>query len=335
MSKIYDRIQKLQERKRNLDTGTVVIAKSELIKNATRAEKREDAVEYIEECVRPVSDEYTITTFNEAERVQNQLKQELDSQGISITFKHQGSITNGTHIKFYSDIDVLIIAEAFITLHPPLKVESPYKGNATNDLIEIRNITEKTLKNKYPQATVDCSGSKSISISGGSLRRKIDVVPSNWLDTEDYYRNTSDVTYRGVKILDISIPERVSNFPFLHNYRLNNKDGSSFGNLKRLIRLIKSIRSDADKIIGVSSYDIAGLCYNIPIDLIKQGTNTQQLLTNFCTYCVKLYNDESFKVGLMVPNGTRKLFDEKNGINNKGFAELFLESLELSKAVNS
>ena len=49
-------------------------------------------------------------------------------------------------------------------------------------LWNLRTKVEKVLKEKFPATTVDVSGGKAVGISGGSLARPVDVVPSHWFD---------------------------------------------------------------------------------------------------------------------------------------------------------
>ena len=90
---------------------------------------------------------------------------------------------------------------ASISWKAPLQALPPYVGNPLADLLEIRTICESVLQETFPAAVVNIEGDKSVCISGGSLRRKVDVVPAGWVDTAEY-RQCFDVIYRGVRILD-------------------------------------------------------------------------------------------------------------------------------------
>lgn len=57
------------------------------------------------------------------------------------------------------------------------------------------------MKRVYYAAEVDNSGAKCITVTGGSLRRDVDVVPALWFDGIDY-QNTLRKSDRGVKIYD-------------------------------------------------------------------------------------------------------------------------------------
>lgn len=307
MTKLQLRIARLNERRRDKATGRVQLVRNDLSKSMDTA-KAVDAVNYIHESMDAVEKSYTQKTYEECDRIQNQLEKSSVSKNIEVCFKHQGSVTNNTHIKLYSDIDLLILTEKFFSLQPPLTPSSPYKGNSIEDLLELRDLVETTLKEAFPQATVDCSSPKAVSIEGGSLARKIDVIPSNWLETHEYQAQQLEYL-KGIRIINKTTKERIANFPFLHNKRLEERNDITQQKLLPLIRLIKSIRADADTKIDVSSYNIVGLCYNMPKEYFANATSGIALLDKFIDFVLLALKDTDFKDTLYVPNNTRKLFD--------------------------
>lgn len=166
------------------------------------------AVKYAIGAMQPIDPTYTQNTYREGDRVKNQ----LDKAGLTCEFEYQGSVTSDTHIKARSDIDLLTLTCQFVVVEPPVSVGSPYVGNPIDDLLRLRRGSIATLRAKFPEAEVDESGSKSVSIQGGSLRRKVDVVASNWRDTLKYHfsRQMRD---RGVDVLDAKAKTTISNLP--------------------------------------------------------------------------------------------------------------------------
>lgn len=170
----------------------------------------------------------------------------------------------------------------------------------------------RILDTVYSACTIDDSGSKALSISGGSLQRKVDLVICNWYDSVNYSQ-TLDKFYRGIKILDRDNSRRILNFPFAHIENLNYKDKQVLGNLKSLIRFLKTLKVDAKEESGVniklSSYDIASLIYRMDnSNLMLSGTKRLQLLNNCRDYFNRIISDSSFRNSLDVVNGTRKIF---------------------------
>jgi hypothetical protein len=125
------------------------------------------AYRYVVGSMEPLDSKYTEIAYREAGRITNQLSDRLGHQGFAVEFEHQGSVTNGTHIKVYSDIDVLVFTKAFWFVQPPLVPIRPYDGNPIEHLLEMRAACDTALRSAFPEATVDSDGSKSIRISGG------------------------------------------------------------------------------------------------------------------------------------------------------------------------
>lgn len=65
-----------------------------------------DVLVYVRTAMKGVDVEYTKRSKDAGERVKDHLSKEL----TQVTFKYQGSVMTNTHIKSYSDIDLLTIS---------------------------------------------------------------------------------------------------------------------------------------------------------------------------------------------------------------------------------
>ncbi|HBE67054.1 MAG TPA: hypothetical protein DDW52_02795 [Planctomycetaceae bacterium] len=273
-----------------------------------RMQESSSAIKYAVGAMQPIDPNYTANTYGEGDRVKNQLDKNLKPAGIVCDFEYQGSVTNHTHIKAKSDIDLLTLHCRFVGIEPPQPNTSPYQGNPVADLLQLRRSSVSILEAKFPEATVDASGSKSVCIEGGSLRRKIDVVVSNWWDTNDYAR-TRQKKDRGVEILDAHELKRISNLPFLHNDRIETKDAMTLGGMRKAARLLKSLKYDAAQEVSLSSYDIAALAYTMDNQkLIVMKGQELQLVMNCKEHLDHVAGNSLYRSSLEVPNGTRKIF---------------------------
>lgn len=333
-TRLDERIRRLRVRKTDAVQG-VQTRSARLAKSDTQFDSPADALDYITESMFPVDAKYTKSTFDECKRVENQIAEACRAASVGVSFDHQGSVTSDTHIRLYSDIDLLSITPKYVAIQPPLKPTIPYQGDALADLRELRTITEKRLSTSFPNAKVDTTGMKAVSISGGSLLRKIDVIFAARLITEAY-QTTGDNDFRGLDVLDLDGPKRISNLPFLHNRELRLKDEATGGDLKRLIRFAKSAKYDADSRIDVSSYDLASLCYNLPLESFRLAKGSDfELAREFLNFSEHVRNNAPNQSSLRVPNKTRLLFGEQ-GIN-VGALKLFNEEILeiLLQAANS
>ena len=195
-----DRFQRLLERRTTLEK----LAEARSTSFAAKAASTEN-YDYIVKSMQPIAHDYTQTTFDEGERVRSQLANGLDSR-FSTTFDYQGSVTSDTHIRTYSDIDLLVMDGRFTSIDSGAPNPSPYQGSAIVDLTELRTASASVLKQRFPKVKVDDKPGKSIALSGGSLDRKIDVVVGNWWDTQAY-EETQYKPNRGIAIIDTKVPE--------------------------------------------------------------------------------------------------------------------------------
>jgi hypothetical protein len=276
--------------------------------------------------MKEVGDDYRRKSYQEADRIVKQ----LHNKGITnIDINYQGSVTNNTCIKYASDIDLLIIIQDFITMEPPLKAENPYSGDPLRTLKILRNLCENIIQESFPTASIDAAKSKCIHVSGGSFKREIDVVICNWVDTVTYQEHLLDF-YRGINVLDICKNTRIKNFPFLHNELLNKKDSSTNGGYKKFVRLVKSIKSDADDVIDVSSYDLTSLLYHMEDDIILESHSFYEILENIEEYFIYLNNNYDELAKLFVPNNTVRIIDS---LNEDAFIALIKEIRELKDSL--
>jgi hypothetical protein len=295
------RLDRLNQRRIDND-----ITDAKLLNEVYRSLEQSDSVRYVIGSMQPIDPTYTKNTYAQAERVRNQLENNLSE---TCDYEYQGSVTNDTHIKAKSDIDLLIITKKYHGLEKPQVPANPYKGNPLDDLKRLRKDAEDTLRLAFPKADLDTSGSKSICIEGGSLTRKVDVVPSNWYDTNEYIE-TNNSFYRGVEILDKSIPCRLANTPFLHNVWIEDKDGKTSGGMRKACRLMKSLKYDTEN-INLSSYDIVSIAFNMPDEALNQQRGNELMILNTClSYCQQLQSDSVMRNSIQVPDKHRKVFAE-------------------------
>jgi hypothetical protein len=318
-----NRLDQLNARRSDSD---VMILKS--LNESYRSIAQSESVKYTIGAMQPIDPEYTRNTFAQGDRVCNQLRSRLKT---TCEYEYQGSVTNDTHIRARSDIDVLALIERFYTLEPPQRPTAPYAGDPLQDLLDLRSETVEALSAAFPEASVDSTGSKSITVEGGSLKRKIDVVPSNWWNSNTYVQ-TRDKTYRGVEILDSKKRERIRNTPFLHNARIETKDRTTRGGLRKVARLMKSLKYDATR-MDLSSYDIVAIAFNMEDGVLTISRGAElTLLDAALSFCRSLQANASLRDSLVVPNGQRKVFGQ-GFATIEGLNQLTIELAQLSADV--
>lgn len=332
MATNYDgRLQKLKVRRQG-DAPYSIFAMDSLSKADSvyrpvieeRYEKRSSskATRYALGTMQEVDPDYTTISYAQGDRVKNQLKNGLKDL-IPVTFEYQGSVPLNVHIKSVSDVDLLVLLDNFITVNLDGAKNkaghyTSWHGDSGLKLLKnLRNQSTEILKNAFPEVNVDILGSKSIALSGGSLRRKIDVVPSHWHDTIDY-QTSYEKKDRGVSILDTSVNAIVSNLPFLHMHYISAKDISTNGGAKKTIRMLKNLKADSDhsSSISLSSYDIASLVWHFDTALLfVQPWNELSLLASAESQLRYLVVNKIHTMSLRTPDNTRCVIDSEGRFN--------------------
>lgn len=296
--------------------------------------KVDDELLYVHEAMQPVDSKYTQNTYDQCDRVQQHLNKTISVNHSGIEYAYQGSVPLNTHTRRHSDVDMLIITGRYYSLKPPLTPTFPYSGNAVNDMIELRKDIVSSIETGFPAVKIDDTGGKAVAISGGSLNRKIDLVPAAWLYNSQS-NNSSDLTYRGIKLYDKHEKERIENYPFLHLYLCNNKDLRVQGRFKKLVRYIKNVRKDSEQKIDISSYDATSLIYHqTDSELISTPNNPAALSGAVETFLKRVIFDETFQKTATVPNGTRLLFDG-NGLKLSEVIKLYTDICEINRNIMS
>lgn len=243
-----------------------------------------DITRYVKRAMMAVDSNYTNKTKEAGENVKTHLRGAL----TDVSFRYQGSVMTDTHIRGASDIDLLVICEKFygtdITrvrqelandyIYPQTIINrlrkyessfSPYQGDSHNDLLSIRRAIELAMLQTYD--ICDISKAKAVQITNQHLHRDVDIVTSSWFDSFEYVKDGMPENKRGIKIYnkDLGIAEG-PDYPFLSIERINDKSSESNGRLKRMIRFLKNVRTDSEKDINLTSFDINAICYSIPIE---------------------------------------------------------------------
>jgi hypothetical protein len=326
------KLTELRQRRLGIDRDFGLILERASIKEAYEARAQSAASRYALGAMAEVNPRYTEISVEECVRIANQLTKNLGSESVYCDYRLQGSVPTNTHIRGISDVDFLVIIRDqhwFDRNGPKANQYVSYSGDLFQDLKKLRTRSEAILKAQFPAAHVDCNGAKSVKISGGSLKREVDVVPSAWFNSVNF--QTSDLEkYRGVDILDKSVPTTIRNFPFLHISNVNDKARESNDGMKMAVRLLKNIKNDSDRGIKLSSYEIAGLLWSCPPEWVayRKGFDLA-VLVGVEKFLSVLASDYEFSKKYRTPDDTRLVMDEVSK-----FGHLVVLSQEVTALLN-
>lgn len=298
------------------------------------------AIKYVIGAMAPVSYDSTRISREEGERVATTLVDMLKTAGISTEMRMQGSVMLDIHIEGYSDVDMLILKTDIITIQTPELIGSNYFDASDKRLMvdiikELRLACEAKLTSRYHAADVNISGNKSIALTGGSLRRKVDIVPACWHDTHDYQRTKLE-HFRAVKIYDKSNHVLIENKPFLHIKLVNDRDFLYGGNLKKVTRLMKNVIADMpdgkkSQAKALTSFDIAAIAYAMNENLFCSQYLPLTLLENLRVFLLIIAYIDVRRDKLLVPDESRLIFNSQEKV--EALKVLYNEVNELAESV--
>lgn len=333
---INKRLANLKVRRRGAPTESLL---KSLLPESYEKRSSKSYTRYALGAMQAVDDDYTRIGLETAERIGKQLHSGLKDAGNPVEFRLQGSVPLNVHIRGVSDVDLLVLDSSFLTYavggaraQASGYTDTPKTSVAV--LSTVRTEAVRILRAKFPATTVDTSGSKAIRISGGSLARQVDVVPSHWHDNIPYQTSGAE-TDRGVTILDSKLAKTIANLPFLHIKRIGDRDIPTLGGLRKAIRLCKSVKGDAEAdgaTIVFPSFDIAATMYHAHMGTLAQSAIYElAVLVETQRFLDWLTRNEAEAQKLEVPDGSRKIFDSAEKLH--GLRLLSIEMDDLLKEV--
>lgn len=288
-----------------------------------------EVLTYIRLSMKGVDPEYTQKSKDAGERVKEHLSKEL----TKVTFKYQGSVMTDTHIKGYSDIDLLTISEKFYqadltkirvllenaeqrvkfsTSIPKLEKEvnaTNYSGNALDDFKNLRIDSENILSKVY--SNCDKSKPKSIKIKNLSLNREVDIVIANWYDDITSVINEKG-EYRGIQVYNKETNSRGNeDYPFLSIKKINDRSAITNGRLKKMIRFLKNNKANSEHNIDLSSFDINAICYDVNVSEY-QNLSFYELVPVIYNQMKKIASDDNKADSIVSVDGREYIFRGNN-----------------------
>lgn len=283
--------------------------------------KESDSIKYTIGAMAQVDEKSTQVSISEGNRVADSLMKSLQIRNIYTTSRLQGSVALNIHIKGHSDVDMLIIENETINIETP-KLKDYLPATDPRSMVkivqEIRLESEDILPRNFYKVEVNIKGNKSIAMSGGSLQRKVDIVPACWYDTHKY-QQTNNESDRGIKIYHKGDHKLLLNLPFTHIKLISDRDDIYRGNLRSTIRLMKNMIADMPDgkkriVKKLSSYDLASIAYHMDDKLYLPSEMRLGLVEKTREYLNYLLSYSYTRNSLDVPDGSRKIFDDEKKV---------------------
>ncbi len=282
-------------------------------------------VKYLMEAMQRIDRKYNDKTTEAAKRVQNHLDSGYDLH-FSIAYRTQGSISTSTNIKIHSDFDLLTIIDRYHYLGQGLPNNDPYTAsNPNSDIKELRKQSEDIMEKIYDE--VDKDGVKSISIFNKALNRKVDIVFCFWYNTEKYV-DTSSEYYRGIYLFDFEKEQKILDYPFAHISQVNTKGDSTNDGSRKAIRLLKTLKADAEEEIDLSSFHLTSIVHSIDNSLIHYSSGQElNIAKQTSSEIGNLISSPTYRKSVKSPNGTENPFNDDKTVPELRKLKADLDSL--------
>lgn len=260
------------------------VVESRQFSNSDLRSTDSDVVNYTKRAMCAVDMDYTQKTKEAGAAAEEHLGKALRD----VSFAYQGSVMTDTHIKGASDIDLLVFCEKFhktdiqkvrkelqrLDLYTREELSrlrnynqsfSPYQGNGTMDLANLRTEIENIMIRTYD--ICETSHAKAVKIKNKHLDRDVDIVTACWFESFDSVLRGIDNERLGINIYNKEKNNTEGpDYPFLSISRINSRSKETCGRLKRMIRFLKNVRTDSNQNMPLTSFDINAICYSIPIE---------------------------------------------------------------------
>lgn len=341
MAKNYEELVRRVKSRYNpaaIDESTLL---NESLRTELKALSGSRVMEYVKRSMQGVEPMYTRNTIVAGDKVKTHLKK----NNPNLDFEYQGSVMCNTHIKGYSDIDLVQICNRFYGHDSKTKFSQEYQqfgltekqrralldviegsiyaGDAIKDLRDMRLEAENVLLAVYND--VDTSKDKSIEVNLTNPIRKVDIVTASWYKSVNSAKSGDNVD-KGIRIYDKAKNNMLPvDYPFLKIKMLNEKDKTVNGRLKKMIRFLKTIKADSDVKIKVNSFDISSVCYNIDV-LSYHNKPYYELVYILQVELGKIVTDDFYRNNIKSIDGTEFIFRDKP----EKFGQLALLLNELS-----
>jgi len=319
------------------DSITGTASNREFRKSIFESVQESDGVKYAVVAMTSVDANDTAISIREGERVASSLANSLSSEGVRVDTKLQGSVGLDVHIKGYSDVDMLVLVKDTILIERPSVDPSRYSPPTDTRPMEkivgdLRARSEIILPKNFPAVDVNVKGPKSIALEGGSLQRKIDIVPAVWYHTATYQTSRLDHD-KAVKIFNKADQSFILNFPFLNRKIINDADALVGGNIKRIVRLLKTLQSDSNAIAirNINSFDVLSIAYEMRAKLNIPAYQQLGLVDILRERLQFLMENKAYRDSMNTPDLTRKVFDNENKV--EALTLLYLDCNDLADSL--
>ncbi len=205
---------------------------------------------YLLESMQPIPKPYSKQLFTITAKLIRDFQHAMDHRRIPIDIRYQGAIQTNTQVDPYGELEVMVI------------LQPRNKERASKSVEKLGTALMGVLTESQLFAKVDFSNKLNVHVLTKYPKAELTILPTIWIDTQVYKESRREID-RGIAEYDFLNKTRRSYLPFRNIARINYKDAKTNGNLKKLIRLVRSIQLDAEEPIHLNHYEVACTLFNI------------------------------------------------------------------------
>ena len=257
-----------------------------------------DSVKYALESMLEIDVSYAYKVYNNSRRIHSIIDTALRERGIDVEYRYQGALKTFTNVLLYGDVEIIILKK-----NPSQKPHVDVQ-NLGKELMDI-------LTGDHNFKSLDFSDKTRIRIIAQKPTCEIDILPSVWIDTEEFAKTKNEI-YKGIVEFDFVNRQVKKYLPFLNIARFNSKDQHLNGNLKALARLLISLQKDSEEPIALRGSEINGIVYALNEDELKvDRDHILSLIPKVEQQLNKLISDPEYFKSIVSPSRKERLFASK------------------------
>ena len=323
MTRDYDRLQRVVAQRSDPDRKT-----RRGLAEGRSYTQHDKAASFVQLAMDSVDTSYTETSKAAGAAAQDHIVR----TGSNFCYEFQGSVMTNTHIRGYSDIDLLVLLPQFYRydgnaltaarLNPSFAIThgtaaltrinevlnaAPFSGNSNQLASQARNLIETTMHQIYSQC--DTSGARSVKITNLHYHRDVDIVTCAW------YEDLTSVisgreTQRGIQIYNKEKGTLdIVDYPFIKIERINTRGDETGDRLRRMIRFLKHCKESLASNSLLTSFDLSSICYAIPKEHYHLATD-ETIVRCLSIHLDNLCGDRNFRRNLLSVDGREHIFTD-------------------------
>jgi hypothetical protein len=257
-----------------------------------------DPIKYALESMYEIDPSYSYKLFSEVRKTQDFLTEKLAKSGIRVDARYQGAHNCDAHIQLLGDLELVLILKR-------------HTAAPARDVQQLASAIMDILTSSHSYNKVDYSDRNRIYVQTKKPACDISILPAIWVDSKSYKETGLEIN-RGICEFNFLKKTKKVHLSFLNMARVNARDRDLDGNLKYLLRLLRSLCKDSEHEINLGFDELSGILYNIPEKYFKVDKDRiLSILPVISVQLKKLILSDKYRMKMLAPNQKEYLFGKR------------------------